>query len=523
MTTPIVTSRRLLFALLALVGGLAPACADATTVGAEPVAFHVEEMLFHPTTDGVSLVLVPAEDATLLVEYGQGGAMRQTPEQRVVAEGTADFRLDGLDPGERCDYRVGVRRGTSGELAWRPGRSFRTLPEPGSPLSFAILADSHAWAQWARMECGDHELGWNTLRHSLDSVAADAELSFALIGTDSAMTRCRKGCVACPVDGEPTAEASAASARDALLRYRKVYGPSIYGRIGARLPLLTMLGDHDGERGWTVERGACRNTADWQTWSRAARTAHIPDSYTVYAGDPDGSYYAVRAGDLLLVLIDGSHYTSEAPTTAEVWSLGEAQWSWLETTLASSDATFKMVLTEHMLGGLRSPGGRGSWCWKARSSLRATVTGETTAPFVGEQQRLHELMRDRGVQLFVSFHDHIVAMGEKPGIDGVSEGVAYLVGGQCADAASEDVGVPGPPWAHEKWYQEAMDFDGDGVPEYLTDRTGTLEKGWFKVTVHGAERVDLDYLRSSADPALNGRRVVGLQLFPDGPLLPAPR
>lgn len=472
-------------------------------VDGKPVEFLVDEVLHNPTAEGVTLAFMTAEDALVSVEYGpQAGPSGFTAEQAVTARQMVMIPLTGLEAGSENRYRVLVRReGEAGAVA-RESHRFRTLRAAGATFSFAVLADPHAWAMWTRKACGNNPKGYDILLAAMDNIRDDPEIDFVVVGTDSVMTLCGNGCKACKVDGERVEQGDSQSLGDALLRYRAVLSTDIYGRFAANLPMLYMLGDHDGEKGWTIEDGAGEYTPEQQSLSYDARRLSIPNAHDSYGGDPDGAYYALQTGDVLLVVLAAQRYSDEAPTGPDNWSLGEEQLKWLEKTLADSDARFKIVTAEHLIGGASDPAGPS---WKGRGGLTATDNGKINGVFLGEQYLIHEMMKAHGAQLFLSFHDHVVAWGEKVDKDFKGEGVYYAIGGQAAAA--------GPPtWASLPWYKQAMDYDGDGVPEYQSGVTGTEAKGHFKVTVHGDERIELEYIEASLVKRANGKKVLGFTI-----------
>jgi hypothetical protein len=122
-----------------------------------------------------------------------------------------------------------------------------------------------------------------------------------------------------------------------------------------------------------------------------------------------------------------------------------------------------------------------------------------------------------GVQLFLSFQDHVSAWGEKLGPDGVGQGVTYLIGGRASGVA--------PPAAALDWYIDAMDYDGDGVPEFDTDVTGTIRVGYFRVTVEPGTRLLFEYVKTvtTLGSGGNGEVLFAFAVDPDGhPTLVSP-
>lgn len=502
---------------------------DDASAGA-PHRFYDTELLLDPRADGVTLALMAAEPLLLSARYGVGDARtRSTPERRADPGRVCAFDLGELPPDTRVSYQVFARRPHEDQPRAREVHGFRTLAAPTTrddaaparELRFAVAADPHAFQNWAQFRCRDNDTGWRTLDASLARLArlaADRELDFLLIGTDSAMTKCGGGCPSCELAGVSIAAKDSVGIDDAALRYRTVFGPEVYGRVAADLPLLYMLGDHDGERGFGSVEGTCGYTLEERVWSREARRRTLPPGPSPV---DDALYYSVRHGPLQILVLDALNGTTLPPVEPEAWSLGAEQLAWFERTLAESDATFKFVFAEHLLGGLRAPEGRkASICWKARGGITATEDGTPRGRFVGEQAVVQALMKQHGAQLFVSFHDHVAAFGEKLEADGSGSGVGYLIAGQCAGPPLGEVAPSPPPWSNEPWYRQAMDYDGDGVPEFESELTGTLEKGVFFARVVGHERVELDYLRSDPDPARDGERILHLVITPEGPVTP---
>lgn len=96
--------------------------------------------------------------------------------------------------------------------------------------------------------------------------------------------------------------------------------------------------------------------------------------------------------------------------------------------------------------------------------------------------------------------------GDKVKEDFVGERVTYVIGGRAS-------GI-GNTWTNEDWYQEAMDDDNDGVPEFMTDVTGTRDPGWFRVTVNGTQDLEFTYVRSSTIPGLDVEEVLWFTILP---------
>ena len=95
------------------------------------------------------------------------------------------------------------------------------------------------------------------------------------------------------------------------------------------------------------------------------------------------------------------------------WTLGAAQFSWLEGLLAASDHPFKFVCIHHPVGG------------NAATHFETLYgRGGPRAASVGEQRLVHEMMREFGVQIFFYGHDHVF-------LDEVVDGIHYALPGSC--------------------------------------------------------------------------------------------
>ncbi|MFT7462228.1 MAG: hypothetical protein ACI9EF_000566 [Pseudohongiellaceae bacterium] len=442
--------------------------------GDDDVFFHVEELVYHPTRDGVVLTLVPAQELHVAVAWGPKEPLEFQSGVRLAQPGRPlNIPLTSVDPGGEILYRVYVREASEPH----PLHRVQTLPQRGTKFSFAVAADTHAWAVWSKGTCGGSPPPLQQLEQTLENIAADESLRFLLLGTDIAMTKCGS-CSSCDVDGLTVSSGTVSSYADALLRWRRVLQPDLLGMVGADLPLLVALGDHEGEQGWL--------NGEIPRWSEEARRQHIPLASASYKGGPAGGYYAVESGDLLLVVLDIHRHTTSKPLSVDDWTLGKGQLAWLARTLARSNAQFKIVTAEHLLGGLFDPS---VTTQKGRGGITATDDGTSTGTFVGEQAQLHELFMAHGVQVFMSFQDHVAAWGEKLGSDGQGQGVTYLIGGRASGVA--------PPAAALAWYIDAMDYDGDGVPEFDTEVTGTKQVGYFRVTVEPGQRLLFEYVLTS--------------------------
>ncbi len=479
------------------------ALAGATLALGQAVPFHVEELLAHPRADGVGLTVVPEIAAEVFVEYGVNRRdVRRTVTRAVEPATPVRFDLRALPSDAEVFYRV-VARPLAGKWTPRAVQSFRTLRSPGETVTFGIAADSHAYAVWTRFTCKQPPdvPAYARLTTTLDRMASDEALDFVVVGGDDVMTHCNSGCKACDVDGVYAGAMTAATQQEVQLRYRQTWSTDLLGRLGKRRPLLYMLGNHDGEAGYG-QNFCDSHSNQLRGWSEQERLAYFPNAADSYGGSEKGHFFSVVSGDARLIFLDVMRFTPTLPSNASGWTLGDEQLGWLTNEVLATPETFKFVFLEHLVGGTTEPFSCGHY---GRGSLRSTETGKPEAPFEGEQALVHALLRRGGVQAVFLFHDHVAAYGEKPGLDGVGEGVVYATCGQ--------VGSNVPPWSDEGWYRKAMDFDDDGIAEYMTDVTGTRKRGYYRVSV--GERATVEYVGTDLeDPTKDGAVVFSFTLDP---------
>ncbi len=139
-------------------------------------------------------------------------------------------------------------------------------------------------------------------------------------------------------------------------------------------------------------------------------------------GSPNEDYYAFDWGPVLFVALNVQSYSAPSGSVSspmddvslvEDWTLGQAQFSWMEGVLTASDHPFKFVCIHHVVGG------------NAATQMETLYgRGGPRAATVGEQRLLHELMRDVGVQIFFFGHDHVF-------VDEIVDGIHYTLPGSC--------------------------------------------------------------------------------------------
>jgi hypothetical protein len=90
----------------------------------------------------------------------------------------------------------------------------------------------------------------------------------------------------------------------------------------------------------------------------------------------------------------------------------------------------------------------------------------------------------------------------------VGQGVVYVMGGQASSLRAR--------WDDLPSFRASLDYDGDGIPDYLSGRNGSRERGFYMVRVVGGERAEVSYVASSVAPEIDGRVMFSFEVCPDG-------
>ena len=117
---------------------------------------------------------------------------------------------------------------------------------------------------------------------------------------------------------------------------------------------------------------------------------------------------------LLFVVLDAYRndcYTADSAKPSNWdWTLGEAQYNWLKTTLENSNAQFKFVFAHHLLGEIRGgiiPAKLFEWGGYMKKGKDTVLAFAKNRP--GWAKPIHQLFIDYGVNIFFQGHDHLFA------------------------------------------------------------------------------------------------------------------
>lgn len=327
-----------------------------------------------PTKDAVLLSVRAAKDGKYRIDY-TGKGDKGTLEGDLRAGEPREVEVKGLKPDTAYSYTamVGDARVTG---------KFRTARGKDSEFVFDVQADSHL----------DENTSLDVYANTLKNEVADQADFLVDLGDTFMVDKYQQY-------------------TDSLKQYQaQRYWFSV---VGSQMPVFLCLGNHDGECGW-AQRGG-----DVASWSREQRRRYLPvirpDGF--YSGAPDkGLYYSWTWGDALFVVLDPFVATMQRPHAEGDgwnWTLGKAQFGWLESTLKQSDARFKFIFIHHLVGGFgrEARGGveaAGNFEWGDEAEFPSRRTGWA--------EPVHALMKKYHVSALFHGHDHLYVRQERDGI-----------------------------------------------------------------------------------------------------------
>ena len=370
-------------------GAVASTGGAAGMTGGTEFALVGAPLPFAPTKDGFGLSAVLAKGDPSLLSAQVRAAGAPTWEAAVLPEvrstDIAQWAYDGLLPGTRYDYEILAPIGGGNRVLYAGSAVTQRLP--GDSFTFAIITDSHIGADLSYSNQGNP----NTLRR-VSAEAGEVSPDF-LVNLGDMLDFHQYGFN----DPPPTGSI----ARSAYLNYRTLLGDTL-----GRTAHFGVIGNWEGENG-------CY-TAEEITRSQQQRMLYLPGpSPATYpqGGSPAQDYYAFAWGDALFVVLNVMGYTSTEhllssnPGLPDDWTLGEAQYGWFADTLANATSKWRFVMIHHTVGGAAGD-----------FDDSAYGRGGGQAAYVGEQAKVHQLMRQYGVQIFFYGHDHVFADMQVDGI-----------------------------------------------------------------------------------------------------------
>lgn len=405
-------------------------------------------ILGRPTATSITASVLCEKHTTLSIIYGvtTDPSDRTTSSYDCAAGVPEEVVVTDLEPNTTYYYRLRYRSDGSSTFSETPVYRFHTQRAPGTTFRFLLEADEHLYDKK-----GIRSMYQRTLQNeALDS--ADLLISLGDIFGD---------------DHTPTETTSADM--DALHKDYRQY----LGAVCHSMPFFVCLGNHEGESGYYLKQDPPNNIAVYGTiWRKYYYPNPSPDAF--YSGNtvaelfdmglPE-NYYAFTWGDALFVVLDVYRHcdVNDKPQNWD-WTLGEAQYKWLQQTLTTSTAKYKFVFAHHTRGQ-----GRGG----TSTATGFEWGGYDKGTYMFDKKRpgwdlpIHQLMVQNGVNIFFQGHDHLYAKEEL-------DGMVY-----------QEVPMPS-----DSTYQIGMIANADAYTDVKLDGTGHL-----RVTV-APQGVTVDYVRA---------------------------
>lgn len=371
---------------------------SATGTGNAPVSIATP-LLGRPTGTSVNVNVVPAENLEIFIQYRGSNSTSSLKTSAVVAVAGVpqNIVISGLAPDTGYIYQLCYARPDDTAVRCSPEYSFHTQRSPGSSFVFDVQADSHL------DERANEQLYVRTLENELSD-----KPDFLIDLGDTFMTEKLPG-------------KDSVAVLQQYLRQRTDLSVN-----GHSVPLYLVLGNHDGEAGYSTDNG--RNTLTPLSLQFRKQYFPNPEPDGFYTGNSVNDsvtgkkqdYYAWEWGDALFVVLDPYWYTTTKPGgTADgwAWTLGETQYRWLEQTLQRSNATYKFVFAHQLVGG--DSQGRGGtefaslYEWGGKNP-DGSWGFDVHRP--GWRVPIHQLLVDNNVTAFFHGHDHFFAKQELDGI-----------------------------------------------------------------------------------------------------------
>lgn len=368
-----------------------------TTISSEVPA---TALLGRPTDTSININIVPEKNLEVFAEYknSTSSVYTRTSAMMVKAGVPANIVISGLAPDTGYGYHLCCRIVGDTVIKYSPEYSFYTQRRPGSSFVFDVQADSHL----------DDRASEALYRVTLNNVLNDKP-DFLIDLGDTVMTD------KLPVKNEETY-------LNQYLRQR-----SFFDTMGHSVPLFLVLGNHDGEAGYALDRTGGNIAVLSSQFRKLYFPNPEPDRF--YTGNSRNEeftglrqdYYAWEWGDALFVVLDPYWYTKKKPggkTDGWGWTLGDVQYQWLNQTLGRSTAKYKFVFAHHLVGGSDTQGRGGvefaslyEWGGKNRDGSWGF---DQHRPGWGVP--IHQLLVGNNVTAFFHGHDHFFAKQELDGV-----------------------------------------------------------------------------------------------------------
>jgi len=271
-------------------------------------------------------------------EYGTTAGSYSLSTDTLVASKDVPLQTDftTLQPNTKYYYHTRYRlNGTTTAFLAGPEHTFHTARPAGSTFTFAIEADPH-------LDTNSNPSAYALTLQNIASQHPDFMIDLGDIFMSEKL---------------PVPNQANITARHVLYR-------SYFGAVCHSVPLYLVIGNHEGENGWSLDGTANSMPVRVANTRKLYYANPLPNAF--YTGDsvPENfvglrqSYYAWEWGNALFVVLDPYWYTHTKPDWG--WTLGEVQYNWFKQVITRSHARFKFVFCHQLVGGHGTDGRGGT-------------------------------------------------------------------------------------------------------------------------------------------------------------------
>jgi hypothetical protein len=350
-------------------------------------------ILGRPTDKSITLNIIFDQNVNFYIEYGTSSSIytKNTATITNSANTPNVIELPDLMFNTKYYYRLRYKANSVSNFNASPEYFFQTQRDKGSIFSFTVESDEHLYDKKGirsmyQVTLNNEALDKPDFMLSLGDIFGDDHNPYTITSNDL----------------------------DALHKDYRQY----LGTICHSIPFYISLGNHEGENDFYLNQNAPNNLAIWGTYWRKYYYPN-PSPNNFYSGNTDNepygigspeNYYSWTWGDALFVVLDVYRYENINSSKPENWdwSLGQKQYTWLRSTLESSNAKYKFVFAHHIRGQ-----GRGGLTnaklfeWGGYEADGKTYGFDKNRPGWGKP--IHQLFKDNGVNIFFQGHDHLFA------------------------------------------------------------------------------------------------------------------
>ncbi len=353
------------------------------------------EILGRPTNSSITINILFRQQAEVFWETGitSGNYTAKTATSTAAKDLPLEVDLTSLSSDTKYFYRVRYRLSGATAFLAGPEYTFHTPRTSGSSFTFAIEADPHL----------DENSDTTSYALTLKNILSKSP-DFLLDLGDTFFS-----------EKQPVKTQAVVTARHLLLR-------SYFDNTCHSVPLYLVLGNHEGEAGWSLDGTA----TSLPVMASNTRNLYFPNPVpnTFYSGNSKSEtfvglrkgYYAFEWGNALIVVLDPYWYTTAKPGWG--WTLGADQYNWFKNTMTSSKAKYKFIFCHQIVGGNGNDARGGTefvdFFEQGGNNLDGTAGFDKYRPGWGKP--IHTIMKENKATIFFHGHDHFYGKQDKDGI-----------------------------------------------------------------------------------------------------------